>query len=88
MPERMCAIVKGKSGLAAKHSLVVHDGVIDPDCRGEIKVIIHNFSDNFFIILFKKVTVAQLLFIETISLLFVQNTIFEYKRYSKHLCFE
>ena len=73
MPERTCAIVKGRSGVAAKHSLIVHDGVIDPGYRGEIKVISHNFFDNDYTFQ-KGGRVAQLLLIETLSpLLFKSN---------------
>ena len=71
MPEGMCAIVKGRSGLSAKHSLIVHDGVIDPGYRGKIKVKIHNFTDTDYT--FQKGDRVAQLFIETISPLFVQK---------------
>ena len=39
-----------RSGLAAKHSIDVGAGVIDADYRGEVKVLLFNFSDNDFAI--------------------------------------
>lgn len=38
-----------RSSLASQ-GIVVHGGVIDPDYTGEIRVILHNWSDNNFII--------------------------------------
>ncbi|GMR44603.1 hypothetical protein PMAYCL1PPCAC_14798, partial [Pristionchus mayeri] len=40
--------VAPRSGLAAKHSIDVGAGVIDCDYRGELKVILFNFSDTDF----------------------------------------
>ena len=37
-----------RSGLAAKHSIDVGAGVIDADYRGEVKVLLFNFSDKNF----------------------------------------
>lgn len=34
-----------RSGLAAKHSIDTGAGVIDADYRGQVKVILFNFSD-------------------------------------------
>ena len=34
-----------RSGLAAKHSLDVGAGVVDPDFRGEVCIVMFNFSD-------------------------------------------
>ncbi|MCF8241121.1 MAG: dUTP diphosphatase [Melioribacteraceae bacterium] len=44
--------VRPRSGLAAKHGISVLNtpGTIDSDYRGEIKVILFNFSDNDYII--------------------------------------
>ncbi|KAF2432869.1 dUTPase [Tothia fuscella] len=42
--------VAPRSGLAAKHSIDTGAGVIDADYRGEVKVILFNFSDNDFAI--------------------------------------
>ena len=47
LPEGFEAQIRPRSGLAAKHgiSLVNTPGTIDPDYRGEIKVILVNLSD-------------------------------------------
>ena len=47
LPEGFEAQIRPRSGLAAKHgiSLVNTPGTIDPDYRGEIKVILINLSD-------------------------------------------
>jgi dUTP pyrophosphatase len=47
LPEGYEAQIRPRSGLAAKHgiSLVNTPGTIDPDYRGEIKVIMVNLSD-------------------------------------------
>lgn len=37
-----------RSGLAAKHSIDTGAGVIDADYRGEVKVILFNFSETDF----------------------------------------
>ena len=39
-----------RSGLAAKHSIDIGAGVIDADYRGEVKVLLFNFSDTDFTI--------------------------------------
>jgi len=47
LPEGYEAQVRPRSGLAAKHgiSIVNTPGTIDPDYRGEIKVVLVNLSD-------------------------------------------
>lgn len=47
LPEGYEAQIRPRSGLAAKHgiSIVNTPGTIDPDYRGEIKVILVNLSD-------------------------------------------
>jgi dUTP pyrophosphatase len=52
LPEGFEAQVRPRSGLAAKHgiSIVNTPGTIDPDYRGEIKVILINLSDTPFIL--------------------------------------
>jgi dUTP pyrophosphatase len=44
--------IRSRSGLAAKNSIFVLNspGTIDPDFRGEIKVILHNAGDEKFIV--------------------------------------
>jgi dUTP pyrophosphatase len=50
LPQGYEAQVRPRSGLAAKHgiSIVNSPGTIDPDYRGEIKVILVNLSDTSF----------------------------------------
>lgn len=52
LPEGQEAQIRPRSGLAAKHGVTVLNapGTIDPDYRGEIKVILVNLSENNFII--------------------------------------
>jgi dUTP pyrophosphatase len=52
LPDGYEAQVRPRSGLAAKHgiSIVNTPGTIDPDYRGEIKVILVNLSDTNFTI--------------------------------------
>jgi len=50
LPEGFEAQIRPRSGLAAKHgiSIVNTPGTIDPDYRGEIRVILINLSDTLF----------------------------------------
>lgn len=52
LPEGLEAQIRSRSGLAAKHGVVVLNspGTIDSDYRGEIKVILYNSSDNEFVV--------------------------------------
>ena len=52
LPEGLAASVRPRSGLAAKHGITVLNtpGLVDPDYRGEIKVILYNTSDRFFMV--------------------------------------
>jgi dUTP pyrophosphatase len=52
LPEGYEAQIRPRSGLAAKHgiSIVNTPGTIDPDYRGEIKVILVNLSDTSFLL--------------------------------------
>ncbi len=53
--------VRPRSGLALKHQIGVLNspGTIDPDYRGEVKVILYNFSDENFTIS-NKMRIAQI----------------------------
>ena len=53
--------IRPRSGLASKHGITVLNspGTIDSDYRGEIKVILHNLSQNSFTIT-PKMRIAQL----------------------------
>lgn len=52
LPDGYEAQIRPRSGLAAKHgiSIVNTPGTIDPDYRGEIKVILVNLSDKEFLL--------------------------------------
>ena len=52
LPEGFEAQVRPRSGLALKHGITVLNtpGTIDADYRGELKVLLVNFSDTDFII--------------------------------------
>jgi len=51
IPEGFEIQIRGRSGLAAKHGLMIANapGTIDADYRGEIGVIIHNSGGDFFV---------------------------------------
>ncbi|MEE1290457.1 MAG: dUTP diphosphatase [Spirochaetota bacterium] len=63
MPSNMEAQVRPRSGLAIKHGITVLNapGTIDADYRGEIKVLLINFSDKDFLIE-KETRIAQMVF--------------------------
>lgn len=63
MPDNLCALVLPRSGLAAKHGVTVTNapGLIDPDYRGEIGVILHNLGREPFRVV-EGDKIAQLLF--------------------------
>lgn len=48
LPEGCYGRVAPRSGLAWKHSIDVGAGVIDPDYRGELRVILFNLGDETF----------------------------------------
>eukprot|EP00951_Prasinocladus_malaysianus_P024173 scaffold207938_cov39-Prasinocladus_malaysianus.AAC.1 len=48
IPPGTYARVAPRSGLAWKHSIDTGAGVVDEDYRGEVNVILFNFSDNDF----------------------------------------
>lgn len=41
------AQIAPRSGLAVKHGIMTMAGVIDPDYRGEVKVVLYNSSDSY-----------------------------------------
>lgn len=63
LPENTALLVLPRSGLAAKHGITVANapGLIDPDYRGEIKVILINHGDTKYTIK-KGDRIAQALF--------------------------
>lgn len=63
MPNDMEAQVRPRSGLAINHGITILNapGTIDADYRGEIKVLLINFSDEDFLIK-KETRIAQIIF--------------------------
>ena len=64
IPPGLCGLVLPRSGLAIKHgiSCVNAPGLIDPNYRGEIKVIVHNAGAEPFAVA-KGDRIAQLLLV-------------------------
>ena len=50
-PKGYCGIIHGRSGLAGRHSILTHTGVIDYGYEGEIGVILFNLSKQNYTIL-------------------------------------
>lgn len=67
--------VRPRSGLAAKHGIGVLNspGTIDSDYRGEVKIILFNFSDKDFV-LKRGDRIAQLVLAKTYSANIVEST--------------
>ncbi len=63
MPRHMEAQIRPRSGLAIKHGITILNapGTIDADYRGEVKVLLINFSDKDFLIE-KETRIAQMIF--------------------------
>ena len=61
MPETMFASIRPKSGISTKTPLLVIEGTIDSDYTGEIGVIVHNYSEEFYTVE-KGIKIAQLIF--------------------------
>ena len=67
--------VRPRSGLAAKHGIGILNspGTIDSDYRGEVKIILFNFSDKDFVIK-RGDRIAQLVLAQTYSASIVEST--------------
>ena len=50
IPEGYVGLIWDKSGLASKHGLKTMAGVIDSGYRGEIKVLVHNLSNQLYLV--------------------------------------
>ena len=74
LPMQYEAQIRPRSGLAAKHGVTVLNtpGTIDSDYRGEIKVILANFSDEDFIIE-RGMRIAQMVFAAVITVMIVET---------------
>lgn len=73
MPDHCCALVVPRSGLALKQGLTVLNGpgLIDPDYRGGIGVILHNITGGDYNVMAGE-RVAQLLFVPYLIPQFIQ----------------
>ena len=58
-PKGFCGIIFGRSGLAARHSILVHSGIIDYGYSGELGIVLFNLGETEYKIL-KGDRVAQL----------------------------
>jgi len=63
LPENICALILPRSGLSYKHGITVANapGLVDPDYRGEIKVLLRN-EGNIQYVVEDGDRIAQLLF--------------------------
>lgn len=68
----MWAEVRGRSGLAYKNGIAILGGVIDSDYRGDIGVILHNTSDETFMVKHGE-RIAQLIFTSYIPVSFIEK---------------
>ena len=50
IPESYVGLIWDKSGLANKHGLKTMAGVIDSGYRGEIKILVHNLSNQLYVV--------------------------------------
>lgn len=50
MPNDICAEIMSRSGLALKNMIQVHHGLIDPDYKKEIGVIVFNLGKETFVV--------------------------------------
>lgn len=73
LPKNMVALIHPRSGLALKHGVTVLNapGTIDSNYRGEIGVILHNTSNEHFVIK-RGDRIAQLVFQEVVTADFIQ----------------
>ncbi len=74
LPRGVEGQVRARSGLALRHGIGVLNspGTIDPDYRGEVSVILFNFSDVDFEIK-PKDRIAQIVFSRTVEVEFEEN---------------
>lgn len=60
IPDGYCAVIKDRSGLAAKSRIYTRAGVIDSAYRGEVKVVVENGTDNNYVVE-EEAKIAQML---------------------------
>lgn len=66
-PEGTYGRIAPRSGIAVKHGIQVLAGVIDPDYRGEIKVVLHNTDQRVPYTIYKGYRIAQLILEKAIT---------------------
>jgi dUTP pyrophosphatase len=64
LPKNYCGQIWPRSGLAVKHKIDVHAGLIDSDYRGEVKVLLFN-NGGFAFDIFKGDRIAQMVIVPT-----------------------
>jgi dUTP pyrophosphatase len=81
MPAYVCALVVPRSGLALKHGISVLNapGLVDPDFRGEVGVILVNHSNKAFSVS-PGDRIAQLLFVPFVAPTFIEGELSETAR--------
>jgi dUTP pyrophosphatase len=62
MPPHLWALIKDRSGWAAKHGIHVLAGVIDPGYRGPVKVVLANLGEEE-VVIEHGMRIAQLIFL-------------------------
>lgn len=62
IPPGFVGLMKGRSGLAFNQGIIVYDGTIDSDYRGELSVLLCNTSDRMFSI-YVGDRIAQMIFV-------------------------
>jgi len=75
MGNDMFALALGRSGLAVNHSVIVHTGTIDPDFRGEIKIIMHNMSLTGTFSIEKGSRIGQIVFLPLLKPLLIEDSL-------------
>lgn len=74
IPEGFVGLIKGRSGVSFKHNIIIHNGVIDANYRGNLGILVHNLNTKK-IEIKKGKRIAQILIIPIITpkILIVQN---------------
>jgi len=63
LPVNSCALLLGRSGMAAKHGVLGKTGLIDSDYRGKLYLTLHNVGVNDYVI-HEGDRIGQLLFLK------------------------
>lgn len=72
LPEGSVGIIAARSGMALRNGVAVLGGIIDPDYRGELQVILANLSDTEHVTIRAGDRVAQLLVVAAPALAVVE----------------